>query len=432
MKKVLLLCVASFVFGIPNAFSQDLIGVYELALQNDPKLREAQQRRDAIRETRPQARALLLPNIGLSGSLDETHRRLSNSGHETFDQSNFALQLTQPVYHRDYWLRLSQADQVIAQAEAEYASAELDLMLRTATVYFDVLGAKDDLMFRKAETEATGRQLEQAEQRFEVGLIAITAVHEAQAAFDGARANEIQAENAVGNAWEALREITHERPEALAGMGDQLALVPPEPQDIEQWTTMAEEQNYAIVAALEASEALKKTIKIENSGHYPSLDFVGSHSISNTSSNFSSDRDDTSFGLQLSVPIYAGGAVTSRTRKAKHDYQASLEVLDQQRRAVTRNVRDAYRAVLSNISRVKALDATRRSANSAFESTQAGFEVGTRTMVDVLDAQRGLFSARANYARSRYDYILSAFQLRQSASLLSRDDFERVNGWLDK
>jgi len=423
--------------GAVGAFpvqAQDLLVVYDLALQNDPKLREAKQRRESVRERKAQAKALLLPNLGLSGSADLIDKDNKGRADESYNQNKLSLSLQQPLYHRDYWIQLRQADNAIAQAEAEYAAAELDLMLRTANAYFDVLGAQDDLKFRVAEREATGRQLEQAQQRFEVGLIAITDVHEAQAAHDGARANEIQAQTQLDNAWEALREIIGDSSEPLARLGESITLTPPDPQDIDKWAEMALKQNYAVVAAIESVEALKKDIQVKHSGHYPTLDLVGSHSIfrSSSGSATSADSDTSSIGLQLNLPLYAGGSVTSQTREARFDYLAAQEVLDQQRRAVNRQVRDAYRGVVSSISRVKALKASTISAESALKSTQAGFDVGTRTMVDVLNVQRNLFQARANYARSRYDYILNALRLRQAASLLGRDDLVRINAWLEE
>ncbi len=429
---VLLLAFALWVPWVPLQ-AQDLLAVYDLALKNDPKLREAERRRDSVKERRVQARALLLPNIGLSGSAERIDRDNHSRPDDNYGQNTLALNLKQPLYHRDYWLQLEQADSAIAQAEAEYAAARLDLMLRTATAYFNVLGAQDDLKFRTAEREATGRQLEQAKQRYDVGLIAITDVHEAQAAHDGARANEIQAQTQLDNAWEELREIIGNTDVPLARLGEHMALTLPDPQDIDKWAEMALKQNYAIVAAAASVDALKKDIEIKRSGHYPTLDLVGAYSAFRSSSDsaFSGDNDTTNLGLQLNLPLYAGGAVTSKTRQARFDYQAAQEALDQQRRAVNRQVRDAYRGVLSNISRVKALKAATLSAESALESTQAGFDVGTRTMVDVLNVQRNLFEARAKYARSRYDYILNALRLRQAASLLGREDLERVNAWLE-
>jgi outer membrane protein len=418
--------------------AKDLMDVYKLAQENDPALQVAKSQLDAVRETKVQARAQLLPSIALGGQFDGVRSDVksspfSSTGVSTYNDRSLNLSLSQSIYHRDQWIRLEQADNTIAQAEAEYKAAEIDLMVRSSNAYFNILAAQDELRVAEAEREATGRQLEQAQQRFDVGLIAITDVHEARAAFDSARAAEIAAENEVDNAWEALFEIIGPgEKEQLAKLGEELQLKPPVPSDLEEWSKTAQQQNYAIIAARNGLEATKKTIEISRSGHYPSLDLVGSHSIFRTSNDSSTEADTSKIGLQLSLPVYAGGAVTSQTEQSKANYRAAQQQLDQSRRAVNKQVRNAYRGVLSTISRVNALKAATISAKSALESTQAGYEVGTRTIVDVLNVQRNLFSSQSNYARSRYDYIVNGLQLKQASGTLSQSDLERINAWLER
>ncbi|MCB1858597.1 MAG: TolC family outer membrane protein [Gammaproteobacteria bacterium] len=420
---------------VTSVQGQDLIEVYELALANDSKIREAQQRLESVRETKPQARALLLPSLSLSGDVNANRRDVRESvgatGLDSFGNYGLSINLLQPIYHRDYWIQLEQADSVIAQAEAEYAAAQLDLMARIVEAYFGVLAADDNLTVSEAQTKANQRQLEQAKQRFDVGLIAITDVHEAQAAFDGARANQIAAENEVDSAWEALFEIIGHQPEGkLAKLGEKLPLSRPTPEDMAEWADTAMQQNYAVVAARNAAEAQKQTIEIQRSGHFPTLDLVGGYGVDRTRQDFGTDVDTGVIGLQLNVPLYQGGAVSSRTRQAQYDYEAARESLDQQRRAVNRQVRDAYRGVISSISRVNALKATVVSSRSALESTQAGYDVGTRTLVDVLTVQSSMFDSTRNYLASRYNYIINGLLLKQAASTLTRQDLERVNAWL--
>lgn len=427
----LLCCGMLYSLALP---AQDLVGVYQLAKQNDSLIREARERMNSAREIKPQAKALLLPTLSASGELDwiDDDIRSSSSGRweESYTQHSLELGVRQPIYHRDYWIQLEQADNSVAQAEATLASAEIDLMVRTTRAYFDVLAAADNLRTAQAEKEANARQLEQAQQRFDVGLVAITDVHEAKAAYDNAVANELTAENTLNNAWEALRKIVGDTREPVAKLGEDLPLTPPQPQDIEKWAETAQRQNFDIIAAREAAEVAKKKIEIENAGHYPTVDLIGAYGLSDSNSTAGSDRDRALVGLQLEVPLYQGGAVTSRTRQARYDYQAAQEVLDQKRREINRQVRDAYRGVLATISRVNALKSTVQSFTSALESTQAGLDVGTRTMVDVLAVTKSLYQAERDYYRARYDYVINALLLHQAASSLTLELLEKANGWL--
>jgi outer membrane protein len=338
--------------------------------------------------------------------------------------------LSQSVYRKEYGIQLDQADKQIAQAEVTYAAEEQDLILRVAQAYFNVLSAQDMLEFAKAENAAIARQLDQSKQRFEVGLIAITDVHEAQAAFDQSRADLIQAENVLDNAWEAQQEIILQSVNQLAPLTADLPLNPPNPQNPEQWAETAQTQNLGLQATQFGVEIARMNIDVQDSGDSPTLDIVGSHALNLSSSATGSDAQTTTVGLQLNVPLYTGGAVNSRTRQARYDYEATQQNLDKQRRSVNRTVRDAYRGVMSSISTVEALKASTISAQSALEATEAGFEVGTRTMVDVLNAQRDLFRARSNYSKVRYDFILSGLQLKQATGTLTKEDLMQVNSWL--
>lgn len=416
------------------ASGTDLMAAYELALQNDPQLQQALSNLSSVQESRPLAKSRLLPNLSLSGQLNAVNREIkggfSPSGTDDYSEQSLSLSLLQPIYHRDYWITLEQADHSIARAEADYQSAQIDLMARTTTAYFNVLSASDDLRVSQAQLEATRRQLDQAQQRFDVGLIAITDVHEAQATYDRDRAGAIQAENALDSAWEALLEITGSNRSTLAPLGDEMVLNRPQPDNIADWSETAQLQNFAIIAARNATELARKTIDVNKSGHYPTLDLVGSYGLHRTDSDTGSDADTGIIGLQLNVPLYTGGSTSSSIRQAEADFRTAQFALDQQRRAVGRQVRDAYRGVISSISQVDALKAATISADSALKSTNAGYEVGTRTIVDVLTVQRNLFDSQRNYFRSRYDYIINSLSLKQAAGTLSRKDLEQVNRWL--
>lgn len=424
---------------MPLSQADDLMSVYRLALENDPQLQAAKEQLNSARESKSLARSQLLPTIGLGATYDavrsdvKTLQGTSVDDTSTYRESGLGLNLTQPIYRRDRLVQLEQSDSTIAQAEADFASAEIDVMVRSTTAYFDILSAEDDLRVANAEREATGRQLEQAQQRFDVGLIAITDVHEAKAAYDAARASEIAAENSLDNAWEALFEIIGPKAKSdLAKLGDGLLLNPPVPNSLTDWSDTAQQQNYSIIAARSNLKVLEQEIDVSKSGHYPTLDLVGGYSINRSDSDRATEADTAKIGLSLEVPIYTGGAVSASTRQSQANYRAAQQSLDQTRRGVNRQVRDAFRGVLSTISQVEALKAATVSAQSALESTQAGYEVGTRTIVDVLNVQRNLFSSQRDYLNSRYGYILNGLALKSAAGTLSESDLETVNGWLEK
>lgn len=424
--------------AVPGAVAVDLLGVYQLALGNDPVFQAAGAANRAAQELKPQARALLLPNVNASANasrnfLDvQESNAVSRLGTSEFDTNEYSLNLTQPVFRRDLFVQLGQADSRIEQADAEYAFALQELMLRSAQRYFDVLRAEDELNFARAEMDAFEQQLRQSRQRFEVGLIAITDVEEAQAGFDLAKAQVIAAENQLNVSREALREVTGEYHYDLEGLGGRLVLVRPEPDDIDRWTEVSLEQNLRLAAALSASDVARDEIRRQSAGHLPTLDIVGSYGRDDSTGGFSggSTAVQSAIGLQLSVPIYQGGLTVSRTREARHLYQQSLDLVEEQRRAAHRQTRDAYLGVISGISRVQALEQAVRSTESARAAIEAGFQVGTRTSVDVLNAERDVFRAKRDLAASRYDYIIDTLTLKQAAGTLSREDLGLINAWL--
>ena len=434
MKKLVTLWAIFVLPAFMPVYALDLTQTYELGLQNDPQIQLIRAERDSVRENRPQALAQLRPTFSADGDVNRTHSdvRSSSSGatDSTYNKTVLSLSLSQPLYRKDYWIQLQQSSNQIAQAEANYVSELQNLVMRISQAYFDVLSAQDTLGFAHAETKAILRQLDQAKQRFDVGLIAITSVHEAQAAHDKARADEIQAENELDDTWEALHEIIGDSEKVVVPLTAELPLKMPIPDSIDQWSEMALQQNPKLVARRSATAVARQNIELQRSGHYPTLALVGSHALSRNDASSASDTDTSSIGLQLSVPLYSGGGTASRTRQAHFDFEKAQQSLDQERRAVKRQVRDAYRGVVSSISRVNALMATTVSAKSALEATEAGFEVGTRTMVDVLAEQRNLYRARRDYSHVRYDYILNGLRLKLAAGGLSQADLESINIWL--
>lgn len=417
--------------------AQNLSETYQQALENNPNLKQIEANQSAISESKDQSIARFLPNISLTAS--STRNRLRNNkntfqgiGVQDYWNQAFNINLTQPVFHWEHWVELSQSENKIAQAEATYQAELQNLMIKTSEAYFNVLAAQDNLEFATAEKQAISRQLEQAKQRFEVGLIAITDVHEAQAGYDQALANEIEAGNNLDNQKEALREIIGETDANLEPLGEQLPLIKPQPADITAWSDNAEVSNFSIISAFNQAEFSRKAIDLQRSSHLPKLDIIASYGQTDNNSTFGLRGVTESVGLQLNVPLFEGGAVNSRTRQASFEYEAAKENLNAKKREIKRQVKDAYRGIISNMSRVEALESSVNSAQSALEASEAGFEIGTRTMVDVLNEQRNLYRSKRDYSRTRYDYLINSLKLKHAASNLTVDDLGQISQLLIK
>ncbi|TAN67820.1 MAG: channel protein TolC [Methylobacter sp.] len=416
----------------PLAYAQNLLEIYELALQNDPILKQSHAGQLAVGESKNQSIANFLPNVsatGISNLSRLTNKRVTyqGSGIQKYSDNNFNLNLTQPLFHWDHWIQLSQSDNQIAQAEADYQAELQKLMVKITEAYFNVLSAEDNLEFSRSEKQATARQLEQAKQRFAIGLIDIIEVRETQAAFDRTIANEIEAANNVDSQKEALTEIIGEQDIRLNNLGENIPLARPEPDDISAWSNSAEVGNFSIISAFNQMEFSRKSIDLQRTGHLPKLDLVASLGEYDTSSNFGLRGSTEVVGVRLNVPLFEGGAVNSRTQQAGYQYQQAKEQLTAAKRAVNRQVKDAYRGITSSISRVEALKTAVSSAETALQATEAGFEVGVRTLVEVLNEQRNLYLAKRDYSRTRYDYLLNSIKLKQAASSLGQEDLEQIN-----
>jgi outer membrane protein len=450
--------------GAANARSESLADIYQLARQNDPTLAQADANRKAVREAKPQAIGALLPQITGTASyafdgVDSTGQRVvsvapgvppftvNTSGFTHGKAFDWSAQLRQSLFHWDQWVKFRQADKQAVQADVDYRVAELDLFLRVATAYFNVLQAQDTLQADQAAREAIGRQLEQAQKRFEVGLIAITDVQESQAGYDQAVATEILAKRALANSKEALRAITAQYPGELAAPTADLALAPPTPADENSWVDTALKQNYSLQSAQLGAEIARDNIGIARGGHIPTLDLVAQHVYddtngwSNSIANYpgqsvvtigpaNSGRQDNNISVQMSIPIFSGGVTQSKVRQSVYQHRAAKNKLEATARETQRQTRDAFQGVNSDISRVKALQQAVKSAQTALQATEAGFEVGTRTTVDVLNGRQNLVQAETNYAKSRYDYILDVLRLKQAAGTLEDKDVGEINAWL--
>ncbi len=451
------------------ATAENLMDIYQRALRQDPSLREAEANRLATLENIPQAISALLPQLSAGGSygyaqadgnsvISQVIREDADGNPinppitveipNQFDQNSTTMQwrvdLRQSVFNWNQWVTLRQADKQVAQAEADYRAAQQDLAVRVATAYFNVLSAQDTLKSEQASKEAIARQLEQANKRFEVGLIAITDVQEARSGFDQAVATEILAKRNLANSKESLREIIGEYPENLVFPKEDIPLIKPQPEIQDEWVDKALQQNLTLLSAELGAQITRDNVSFQRSGHLPTLDIQGSYNGLNSTGERTSARNGASFtsptdsdrsgydiSLQLSIPIYSGGSVSSRTKQAVYQHRAARERFERTARQTERETRDAYLGVVSEIARVKALKQARASAQTALEATEAGFEVGTRTTVDVLNQRRQVFIADVNYARSRYDYIINILRLKQAAGSLIVEDLVEVNSWLE-
>lgn len=422
---------------LQTAFADDLIEIYQLAKQNDPEYKISDINQLASTEIRSQSIAQMLPSLGMTAGsnrnrLENTKSGFSISGVglQHYWDSSLAFNLNQPVFNWSHWVQLDQSDNKIAQAEAEFQAKQQALMTRTSEAYFNVLASQDNLTFIVAEKNAIEKQLEQAKQRFEVGIIAITDVYEAQAAFDRAHAAVIEAEKLLDNSKEVLREIIGDNPVDLKTLTGEIPLISPMPEDISAWANTAENNNFSIVAQFNQAEYVRKNIELQESQHLPTLDIVAQYRQADNGNSFGFRGNNESVGLQFNLPIYEGGGIMSRTRQAQYEYEAAKEELIRVKRAVNRQVKDAYRGVISSTNEVKALKSTEQSGELAVEAAEAGLEVGTRTMVDVLAIQRNLYRAKSEYARSRYNYLINGIKLKEAAGSLNEEDLLLVNQYL--
>jgi outer membrane protein len=426
---------------MPEAYAEDLLAVYNLARANDPKFSAAQSVYMAERERLPQARAGLMPTLSARAARDRNNNETITdsfiisrpSAQFEYSSSEYSLRLSQPVYNAALFSEFSQAKAEVRRAEAEYASASQDLILRVAQAYIEALLAQDGLEFTRAEKLAIQRQLESAEARLKVGLATITDVHDAKARFEIAAAQETEAENALEDKREALRELTGRSPESLARVGANMPLITPEPADINQWAEKSLTQNYSLLAKRAATESAGEEIKRQRAGHYPTLDLVGTRSRNDADGSITGPgirADSTVVGLQLNVPLFQGGLVSSRTEAASHRYDAAQQEFEATRRATERGARASYLGVAGGAEKVTALSQAVVAGESALEAKTQGFAAGINTNLDVLDATRDLYRAKRDLSSARYDYLLNMLRLKQAAGTLNENDVSQINGWL--
>jgi outer membrane protein len=437
MEKVLykLLALILFSLGTMPLQAQDIMDIYRLAVKQDAEFKIAEFEYLSARESLPIATSLRKPQIDFGASLLQDQAEGMVRPDNTSNNIGYSVNLTQTIFNAENRATIDAAGAFVTQARAEFEVAQQDLILRVADRYFKILASQDVLDFARAEKTAIARQLEQAQKRFEVGLIAITDVLEAQARYDSSLAQTILAENQLDNSFQAMEVIIGETPSTNpARLSDSLVLNRPVPAQSEPWVEIALQNNQSLLAALAAEQAADYERQSKSKSRYPTLDFTASYAdvdIENDNINLpDDDQQDLSLGILFKVPLYTGGRISAESAQAEADYQSARSTALLQKRLTSQNTRIAYLGVISGISEVAALKQVLKSSNTALEATEAGFDVGTRTSIDVLISLRATYASQRDYAGARYQYLINTLNLKQASGLLSTSELEQINGWL--
>ncbi|HHQ4729924.1 outer membrane channel protein TolC [Aeromonas veronii] len=412
-----------------GANAENLLDIYQQAQIKDPQLLQSKAVRDKAFEQINESRAALLPQINLGADLKYLQNKNDT---QTNNKASGSLSLDQSIYRRSNWVNLDISEKSATQNDVAYNLEIQNLMVRTAKAYFDVLKAMDTLEFVRANKVAVERQLEQTQQRFEVGLTAITDVHEAEASRDQALADEINAENELDNSYETLRELTGIDHRNLDVLNTDRFSPQKTAFGSDKWLELALDKNLQLHSARISKDIAKERIDLAKTGHEPTLDLDAGLQTSNTDYKLDSiqsggNDNQANIGLTFKLPIYSGGATSSKVKQAQYDYVAASELLEKNFRSVQSTVRSSYNNVNASIGSVRAYSQSVVSADSALKATEAGYEVGTRTIVDVLDSTRKLYEAKQKLSEARYNYILNILSLKQAAGILEAQDLVEVN-----
>jgi outer membrane protein len=452
MQKPLIAVLLASAFVSLNAQATDLIQVYQQALANDATFASARASLAAGREKVIQGRSGLLPTVGVTGATTKNNSDfapfnegelgvlpngtlgIANGNGSNLRTDQYTVSLSQPLFRWDRWQTYEQSKLAVAIAEAQYAQAQQDLITRVAQAYFDVLAAQDTLESTRAEKAAVTEQLASAKRNFEVGTQTITDTHEAQAAYDLVVSREFAAFNDLDNKRNALQAIIGTLPTSLAPLKQGVTLTAPQPLAIDPWINSAETQNYGVMVSQLSLESAKRDISKNRAGHYPTLDLVvsSSHSRLGGGTTQSGANNNNAIGVQWNVPIFNGFAVTSRVRESIALEDKARNDLEATRRNAALQARQAFLGVNSGLAQVKALEAAEVSSQSALESNKLGYQVGVRINIDVLNAQRQLYSTRTDLSKARYNTIVNGLKLKAAAGALKEADLVPVNELLAK
>jgi outer membrane protein len=441
MQKPLIAVLLASAFSL-NAQAADLIQVYQQALANDATYASARAAAAAGRERITQGRSGLLPTVGISGDITKSNNDFTAwndnpafGGGTNLRSNQIQVTLQQPLFHWDRWETYQQSKLQQAISEAQFAQAQQDLITRVAQAYFDVLAAQDTLESTRAQKVAVTEQLASAKRNFEVGTQTITDTHEAQAAYDLVVSQEIAAVNDLETKKTALQAIIGTPPAALATLRTGVNLTAPQPINVDQWVSAAENQNYAVTVAQLQLESAKRDISKNRAGHYPTLDLVASslhRDVNGQLTGTSGKTNSNSIGIQYSIPLFSGFAVTSKVRESIALEDKARNDLEANRRNAALVARQSFLGVNSGLAQVKALEAAEVSSNSSLESNKLGYQVGVRINIDVLNAQRQLYQTRTDLARARYNTILAGLKLKAAAGSLREEDLQPINALLQQ
>jgi len=423
-----------------TANAADLLQTYRAAQSQDPVFAAAAAAHQAGLEKLPQGRSLLLPNISLNASSTYNKDTVQypnapaglpfRAGQYNFNSHGYGVTLVQPLFRLQNWEAYNESELQVVQAEAQFKSAQNDLILRVAKAYFDVLIAQDTVELAEAQKTAITQQLEQAKRNFEVGTATITDTHEAQSRYDLVSAQEIAAGSNLEIKKRALQQLTNSMPDELRQLGKEFKLEGPQPASQQKWVEIAEEGNLQLAVARAAAELADREVTRNMGGHLPTVDLVANYSknyANGSSYGFGSDSRNKSIGVQLNMPIFEGGATQSKVREAEANRDRARQELENARRNVATQTRQAYLGVVNGMAQVKALQAALKSSKSLLESSKLGEQVGVRTNLDVLNAQQQLYSTRRDLYQAEYNYLISELQLKAAVGQLSEKDLAAVN-----
>ena len=437
MKKSVLSGLVGLLIAQPT-MAVNLIDAYEKALAYDSGIASARASYESQQANVDVSRSKLLPQINAFGNAQHTDAN-GDFQDDSYKAYSYGAELTQPIFRADAWFNFDASQFQSDSARAEYSLEQQQLILDVATAYFNVLRAEDNLTTVGAAEAAFERQYDQAQERYDVGLIAITEVYESRATYDATKSERITAENDLDIAREQLSRLIGEYADDLDNLRQDFPLSRPSPQDPAAWENIALEQNWRIQSAAYTLQANRSLLDVAKSGHYPTLDFTASHTESEldgvgaTSALLTTRGGTTDEGvvaLQLNVPLYQGNGTEASIRQQRAQVTVADQNLNTVRRDVRVNARSFYRTVNSNLETVKAQDQTIVSRRSALDATRAGYDVGTRNIVEVLDAERNYYIALRDFANARYDYVINTLNLKLVAGTLSPQDLVDLNQWL--
>ena len=427
---ILILSFSSFVHA-----EQDLLMMYKLAVQNDPIFAQTQFQKNIADEIWWQRMGCLLPSLGLSAStsrdhINNTKNTFQGQGFQKFWNNDFSINFVQPLVHWDYWVELDQADNIIAKSESDFYSEQQLLMFRVCEAYFKVLASEDRLSFSRSEKLAIKQEHQQAKESLAVGPGSRTNVYEAESAYASAVAREIEAFNLLDDNKELLKEIVGDIEINLKKIGNIIPLVRPLPDDMNEWANIAIQNNLEIISAFNTLEISRKDIYRLWNGHLPTVDIIGRYGLADNKSSFGLEGDTGSIGLQFNLAIFEGGVTQARIREAELQYKVEQQKLESTKRQIKKEVRNAYRGILSDMSRIKALKTAVSSSEQAVLGVRMAFREGTRTLVDVLLEQSALYRNKIDFADARYTYLLHGLSLKKGASNLALEDLKVINNLL--